>query len=94
MAQPALKKEAPPVHTPGRGRIYDSITDTIGDTPIVRLDRIAKEHNIRANLLGHLRRHAHPLRLSTKNLHRKRPLVFVEAHLPFRLRIVSRQTLD
>jgi cysteine synthase A len=54
MAQPALKKEAPPVHTPGRGRIYDSITDTIGDTPIVRLDRIAKEHNVRANLLAKL----------------------------------------
>jgi cysteine synthase A len=53
MAQPALK-EAPPVHTPGRGRIYDSITDTIGDTPLVRLDRIAKEHNIRANLLAKL----------------------------------------
>src|SRR6185436_8468238 len=34
--------------------IYDSITDTIGDTPIVRLDRIAKEHNIRANLLAKL----------------------------------------
>ena len=50
MAQPALKKETPPVHTPGRGRIYELITDTIGDTPIVRLDRIAKEHNIRANL--------------------------------------------
>ena len=54
MAQPALKKETPPVHTPGRGRIYDSITDTIGDTPIVRLDRIAREHNIRANLLAKL----------------------------------------
>jgi cysteine synthase A len=54
MAQPALKNEAPPVHTPGRGRIYDSITDTIGDTPIVRLDRIAKEHNVRANLLAKL----------------------------------------
>src|SRR3954464_2813341 len=55
MAQPALKKEAPPVHTPGRGRIYDSITDTIGDTPLVRLDRIAKEHNVRAHLLAKLR---------------------------------------
>jgi cysteine synthase A len=54
MAQSALKKEAPPVHTPGRGRIYASITDTIGDTPIVRLDRIAKEYNIRANLLAKL----------------------------------------
>ena len=45
MAQPALKKEAPPVHIPGRGRIYDSITDTIGDTPLVRLDRDATEEN-------------------------------------------------
>ncbi|MBV8850861.1 MAG: cysteine synthase A [Methylobacteriaceae bacterium] len=54
MAQPALKKETPPVHAPGRGRIYDSITDTIGDTPLVRLDRIAKEHNVRANLLAKL----------------------------------------
>jgi cysteine synthase len=54
MAQPALKKESPPVHTPGRGRIYDSITDTIGDTPLVRLDRIAKAHNVRANLLAKL----------------------------------------
>ena len=25
-----------------RGRIYDSITDTIGDTPLIRLDRIAE----------------------------------------------------
>jgi cysteine synthase A len=25
-------------HRPGRGRIYDSITQTIGDTPLVRLD--------------------------------------------------------
>ena len=29
-------------HIPGRGRIYGSITETIGDTPIVRLDRLAK----------------------------------------------------
>jgi cysteine synthase A len=39
---------------PGRGRIYDSITDTIGDTPIVRLDRIAKEKGVKANLLAKL----------------------------------------
>ena len=39
---------------PGRGRIYDSITDTIGDTPIVRLDRIAKEKGVGANLLAKL----------------------------------------
>ena len=28
--------------TAGRGRIYRSITETIGNTPIVRLDRLAK----------------------------------------------------
>ena len=27
---------------PGRGRIYNSITETIGDTPLVRLDKFAK----------------------------------------------------
>ena len=27
---------------PGRGRVYASITETIGDTPIVRLDKFAK----------------------------------------------------
>lgn len=39
---------------PGRGRIYDSITDTIGDTPLVRLDRIAKEKGVGASLLAKL----------------------------------------
>ncbi|MDR3500762.1 MAG: cysteine synthase A [Parvibaculum sp.] len=28
---------------PGRGRVYNSITETIGDTPLVRLNRMAKE---------------------------------------------------
>ncbi|WP_420334857.1 cysteine synthase A [Roseibium sp.] len=40
--------------THGRGKIYSSITDTIGDTPIVRLDRLAKAHDVRANLLAKL----------------------------------------
>ncbi len=39
---------------PGRGRIYDSITQTIGDTPLVRLDRLARERGVRANLLAKL----------------------------------------
>ncbi len=38
----------------GRGRIYASITDTIGDTPLVRIDRIAKERGVRAHLLAKL----------------------------------------
>ncbi len=39
---------------PGRGRIYNSITETIGDTPIVRLDKFAKEKGIVAHLLAKL----------------------------------------
>jgi cysteine synthase len=39
---------------PGRGHIYDSIIDTIGDTPIVRLDKFAKAKGVHANLLGKL----------------------------------------
>jgi len=39
---------------PGRGRIYNSITETIGDTPIVRLDKLAKEKGVVANLLAKL----------------------------------------
>ena len=38
----------------GRGRIYDSITDTIGNTPMVRLDRIAEQHDVAAKLVGKL----------------------------------------
>ena len=30
--------------TDGRGRLYDSILDTIGDTPCVRINRLAPEH--------------------------------------------------
>lgn len=39
---------------PGRGRIYGSITETIGDTPIVRLDRLAEKYGVKANLLAKL----------------------------------------
>jgi cysteine synthase A len=42
------------IKTNGRGRIYDNITDTIGDTPLVRLNRIAKEKGVKANLLAKL----------------------------------------
>ncbi len=43
-----------PRSTEGRGRIYDSIVDTIGNTPIVRLDKLAKQHGVKANLLAKL----------------------------------------
>jgi cysteine synthase len=39
---------------PGRGKIYDSITDTIGDTPLVRLDRIAAKNGVKAKLVAKL----------------------------------------
>jgi cysteine synthase len=39
---------------PGRGRVYASITDTIGDTPLVRIDRIGKEKGVVAHLLAKL----------------------------------------
>ncbi|MCA9245422.1 MAG: pyridoxal-phosphate dependent enzyme, partial [Phycisphaerales bacterium] len=41
-------------HKPGRGRIYDSITQTIGDTPLVRLDKFAAEKGIKAKLVAKL----------------------------------------
>ncbi len=36
---------------PGRGRIYDSITQTIGDTPLVRLGRMPKAAGVKADIL-------------------------------------------
>ncbi len=40
--------------TIGRGRIYDSITDTVGNTPLVRLNRIAAQYDVGANLIAKL----------------------------------------
>ena len=56
MAQTAAKQMDNPdtAQLPGRGRIYDSITETIGDTPIVRLKKIAAEKGVKANLLAKL----------------------------------------
>jgi cysteine synthase A len=51
----ATDREAgPTTRPPGRGRIYEDITATIGDTPIVRLKRLAAEKRIKANLLAKL----------------------------------------
>jgi cysteine synthase A len=35
----------------GRGRVYDSITETIGDTPLVRMHRMPKEAGVKADIL-------------------------------------------
>jgi len=49
-----MNKPVTSAHVPGRGRIYNSITETIGDTPLVRLDKFAREKGIVANLLAKL----------------------------------------
>jgi cysteine synthase A len=36
---------------PGRGRVYNSITETIGDTPLVRMNRMPKEAGVKADIL-------------------------------------------
>lgn len=40
--------------TPGRGRIYNSIIDTVGNTPIVRLSKLAAADGVKAELLAKL----------------------------------------
>ncbi|PGH54594.1 cysteine synthase A [Azospirillum palustre] len=37
-----------------RGKIYDSILDTVGATPLVRLDRLAAESGVKAQIIGKL----------------------------------------
>ncbi len=51
-AKPIEPFESP--RMPGRSRIFESITDTIGDTPLVRLKKIAAEKGVKANLLAKL----------------------------------------
>jgi cysteine synthase A len=46
-----FKREKPTAHIPGRGRIYNSITDTIGDTPLVRLARLPQKAGVKADIL-------------------------------------------
>ncbi len=43
-----------PHHLGFRGRVYDSIAETIGATPIVRLNRLPRERGIKANMLAKL----------------------------------------
>jgi cysteine synthase len=38
--------------TAARGRIYESILETIGNTPLIRLGKLAAENGCRADLLG------------------------------------------
>jgi len=50
----AMTTNAAAGRKPGRGKFYASITETIGDTPLVALDRLAKEKGVVARLLGKL----------------------------------------
>jgi len=50
----ALGADEAKARAPGRGRIYKSITETIGDTPLVELAKFAREHGVKANLLAKL----------------------------------------
>jgi cysteine synthase A len=56
MSEPLRKPRpaAAPAREPGRGRIFDSITDTIGDTPLVRLNRLPQQRGVKANILAKL----------------------------------------
>src|SRR5579859_1246008 len=45
------KSGSSPARAPGRGRIYNSITETIGDTPLVRLARMPKQAGAKADIL-------------------------------------------
>jgi cysteine synthase len=42
------------VQRPGRGRVFDSIVDAIGDTPIVRLRKLPQAHGAHATILAKL----------------------------------------
>ncbi|KQU54940.1 cysteine synthase [Bosea sp. Leaf344] len=54
MAEAARKLTPAPLKSPGRGRVYESITDTIGDTPLVRLNRLPAERGVKATILAKL----------------------------------------
>ncbi|CCE05032.1 pyridoxal-phosphate (PLP) dependent enzymes family; subunit of cysteine synthase A (O-acetylserine sulfhydrolase A) [Bradyrhizobium sp. STM 3843] len=42
------------VQRPGRGRVFDSIVEAIGNTPIVRLRRLPEQHGVNATILAKL----------------------------------------
>jgi cysteine synthase A len=54
MTQMTTKEAGMSPQRAGRGRIFEDITATIGDTPIVRLKRLASAKGVKANLLAKL----------------------------------------
>ncbi|MGC1301076.1 MAG: cysteine synthase A [Caulobacteraceae bacterium] len=53
-AIPGVDYDAARFTRAGRGRIYDSIIDTIGDTPLIRLPRLAAEFKPKGEVLAKL----------------------------------------
>jgi cysteine synthase A len=51
---PTARKPDAASPAPSRGRIYQSITETIGDTPLVRLNRLPQMQGVKANILAKL----------------------------------------
>ncbi len=54
MTAAVLKFEPAKLDAPGRGRIYENILATVGNTPLVRLNRITKEAGVVADIAAKL----------------------------------------
>ncbi|MBB6308015.1 cysteine synthase A [Xanthobacter tagetidis] len=54
MADAAVKVVPNTGPRPGRGRVYDSITETVGNTPLVRLKRLPQLRGAKADILAKL----------------------------------------
>src|ERR1700719_5157723 len=54
MADSALATRPTAAPAPGHGRVFDSITDTIGNTPLVRLNRLPQMKGVKAHILAKL----------------------------------------
>ncbi len=57
MSNAALKKQStynPSLSTKGRGKVYQNIVETIGDTPLVKLNKIAKDAGCVAEIYAKL----------------------------------------
>jgi cysteine synthase A len=50
----SIKTQRTTPRPPGRGRIFGSIVEAIGDTPLVRLRRLPNMHGVNANILAKL----------------------------------------
>ena len=53
-AFPAADYDAARFKRAGRGRVYDSIIDTLGDTPLIRLPRLSAEEHPKGEVLAKL----------------------------------------